>query len=130
MPNGPAAGIVGLAIISAAAAALWSKYSHHSATEPATRPRMTAALAAVIGFTSVSVVPMMMIDSPSAIKMNAWQRSAKWPPSMVQSRYGIGRGPGVAKPTTREQGRRRPRRAIAGSWCCRGPGRRPGQARC
>jgi len=37
----------------------------------------------VIGFTSVRVAPMMTIDSPSAIRMNAWQRSAKWPPSMV-----------------------------------------------
>ena len=89
-----------LAIISAAAPALWSKYSHHSATEPANATTKDATLAAVTGFTSVSVAPMMTIDSPSAIKMNAWQRSAKWPPSMVQSEVRDRPRPGVAKPTT------------------------------
>ena len=43
---------------------------------------------------------MMTIDSPSAIRMNAWQRSAKWPPSMVQSEVRDRPRPGVAKPTT------------------------------
>ena len=44
---------------------------------------------------SVSVAPMMTIDSPSAIRMNAWQRSAKWPPSMVQSEVRDRPRPGV-----------------------------------
>ena len=43
---------------------------------------------------------MMTIDSPSAIRMNPWQRSAKWPPSMVQSEVRDRPSPGVAKPTT------------------------------
>ena len=42
---------------------------------------------------------MMTIDSPSAIRMNAWQRSAKWPPSMVQSEVRDRPSPGVTKPT-------------------------------
>src|SRR5208337_3077094 len=72
------------AIFSAAASALWSKYSHHSATEP-TKATMKAVTLDAVTDLSVRVAPMMTIDSPSAIKMNPWQRSAKWPPSMVQS---------------------------------------------
>ena len=65
------------AIASAAASALWSKYSHHSATEVPNATTKAATADAVIARCPASVAPMMTIDSPSAIRMNAWQRSAK-----------------------------------------------------
>jgi len=74
--------------------ALRSKYSHHIATEPANATTKAVTLAAVTGF-SVTLAPMMTIDSPSAIKMNPWQRSAKCPPSMVQSEVRDRPSPGV-----------------------------------
>ena len=43
---------------------------------------------------------MMTIDSPSAIRMNAWQRSAKWPPSIVQSAVRDRPSHGTANPMT------------------------------
>jgi hypothetical protein len=48
-----------------------SKYSHQSATEPA-NATMNAAIAIAVAWLSlVRVAPMMTIDSPSAIRMNA-----------------------------------------------------------
>jgi hypothetical protein len=64
-------------MISAAASALWSKYSHHIATEPANATTKAVTPEAVTAFSADRVAPMMTIDSPSAIRMNAWQRSAK-----------------------------------------------------
>ncbi|HEX4291651.1 MAG TPA: hypothetical protein VH021_22185, partial [Trebonia sp.] len=71
-------------MISALASADRSKYSHHSATAPANATTKDVTAAAVT-FTPLRVAPMTTIDSPRAIRMNAWQRSAKWPPSIVQS---------------------------------------------
>jgi hypothetical protein len=46
-------------------------------TEVAKATTKPVTAAAVTDFTPASVVPMMTIDSPSAIRMNPWQRSAK-----------------------------------------------------
>ena len=53
-----------------------SKYSHHSATEPAKATMNAAIEVAVAWLIPDRVAPMMTIDSPSAIRMNAWHRSA------------------------------------------------------
>ena len=58
------------------ASAARSKYSHQSATEPANATMNAAIEVAVAWLSLVRVAPMMTIDSPSAIRMNAWQRSA------------------------------------------------------
>lgn len=70
---------------SALAPAARSKYSHHSATDPANATANAAMAVPVMGAIPDSAAPMMTIDSPRAIRMNAWQRSAKCPPSIVQS---------------------------------------------
>ncbi len=44
------------------------------------------------------VAPMTTTDSPSAIRMKAWQRSARWPPSMFHSRVRDRPSPGVQNP--------------------------------
>ena len=62
---------------SALAPADRSKYSHHSATDPANATTNAAADAAVTRAIPDRVAPMITIDSPSAIRMNAWHRSAK-----------------------------------------------------
>ena len=41
---------------------------------------------------------MTTIDSPRAMMMNAWHRSAKWPPSIVHSALVVRPSPGVQKP--------------------------------
>ena len=38
---------------------------------------------------------MTTIDSPRAMMMNAWQRSAKWPPAIVHSSLVVRPIPGV-----------------------------------
>ena len=62
---------------SALAPAERSKYSHHSATDPANATAKAATTDAVAYVCPARVAPMMTIDSPIAIRMNAWQRSAK-----------------------------------------------------
>jgi hypothetical protein len=59
------------AILRAAASALWSKYSHHSATEPANATAKPVTSAAVTDLSADSVAPMITTDSPSAIRMKA-----------------------------------------------------------
>ena len=54
-----------------------SKYSHHSATEPANATTNAATVAPEMCRVADKVAPMMTIDSPSAIRMNPWHRSAK-----------------------------------------------------
>ena len=87
-------GVVGAGDLLGRRLRLWSKYSHHSATAPMNPTTKAATSEALTGF-SVRVAPMMTIDSPSAIRMNPWQRSAKWPPSMVQSEVRDRPRPGV-----------------------------------
>jgi hypothetical protein len=65
------------AMTSALAPAERSKYSHHNATDPANATTNAATDVAVTSVIPDRVAPMMTIDSPSAIRMNAWQRSAK-----------------------------------------------------
>ena len=85
-------------ITSALAPADRSKYSHHSATEPANDTTNAATVAAVMCRVADRVAPMMTIDSPIAIRMNPWHRSAKWPPSIVQSAVRDRPRNGVANP--------------------------------
>ena len=44
---------------------------------------------------AASAAPMITIDSPIAIRMKPWHRSAKWPPSMVHSAVLARPRPGV-----------------------------------
>jgi hypothetical protein len=61
---------------------------------------MNAAIeVAVTPFIADRVAPMMTIDSPSAIRMNAWHRSAMWLPTIVQSAVRERPSHGVANPT-------------------------------
>ena len=54
---------------------------------------MTAGLNVSCGL--LAATPVSTIDSPSAIMMNSWQRSARWPPSIVQSLVSDRPRPGV-----------------------------------
>src|ERR1039457_6284483 len=69
----------------ALSSALRSKYSHHRPTLPIRAAANAPISAPLIRCRRDRVVPVTTIDSPSAMRMNAWHRSAKWPPSMVQS---------------------------------------------
>ncbi len=72
-------------MVRAPASALRSKYSHHSPALPmnATTNAATVGAALACGAASgpassrASVAPVTTIDSPSAIRMKPWQRSAK-----------------------------------------------------
>ena len=57
------------------------KYSHHSA---AVSTNATIRQSTTVGVSPASdaVAPVTTIDSPSAMMMKTWQRSAKWVPSM------------------------------------------------
>jgi hypothetical protein len=57
------------------------KYSHHRAavsTKATTRQSTTVDVSPA----AEAVAPVTTIDSPRAMMMNSWQRSAKWVPSM------------------------------------------------
>lgn len=64
-----------------ACSAVAPKYSHQSAavcTKATTRHATTVGVSPA----AEAVAPVTTIDSPSAMMMNTWQRSAKWVPSM------------------------------------------------
>ena len=78
------------------------KYSHHIARVPrkvASTPETMAVFQASV---SASMTPVASSVSPSATITNNWQRSARWPPSMVQSRVWERPMPGRAKPNMGE----------------------------
>ena len=87
-------------MMAVASPAARSKYTHQNATLPTTaiRNAITAPVSecgCACSSVNASLAPITTIDSPIAIRMKPWQRSAKWPPSMVQSEVRERPMPGV-----------------------------------
>ena len=61
----------------APSSALRWKYTHHSPTLPTKAARNATIASPVTDGSADNEAPITTIDSPSAIRMNDWQRSAK-----------------------------------------------------
>jgi hypothetical protein len=74
--------------------ALRAKYIHHSAALPRKATTKAATATAEVSI-APKVVPVTRMDSPRAIMMMSWQRSAKCVPSIVHSSVRERPSPGV-----------------------------------
>ena len=74
------------------------KYSHHIASVPKKVASSADSTGVVQISVSAKVAPLTSSVSPRATITKSWQRSARWPPSMVQSRVSERPRPGSANP--------------------------------